>query len=305
MKVSVIGAGNVGGTLAQRIAEADLADVVLLDIAPGIPQGKAFDLADARSIIGYNRRITGTQDYAEIKGSGIVVITAGLARQPGMTREDLLKKNAATIEKVVAGIVENAPDAIILMVTNPLDVLTNIALEKSGFNSKKVIGMGGVLDSSRFANIIAEELNADVRDIDALVIGAHGQNMLPLPRICRIKGRALTELVSPEICAQIVEKTVKRGAQIVGCLGKGSAYYAPSAAAFSMVKMIINDEKRVIPACVKCEGQYGINDVCIGISVRLGESGIEEVIELELTPAEKTQLVEAAESVKNTVASLI
>ncbi len=305
MKISVIGAGNVGATLAQRIAEADLADVVLLDIAAGLAKGKGFDLSDARSIIGHDRNIIGINDYNDIVGSKIVVVTAGLARQPGMTREDLVNKNTVTIKKIIASVCEKAPEAIIIMVTNPLDILTNIALKVSGFDSKKVIGMGGVLDSSRFANLIADKLNAAPSEIEAMVIGAHGQSMLPLPRFTKVAGKKLTELLDESECSELSRATVKRGAQIVECLGTGSAYYAPSAAAFSMVKAIVKDEKKVLSACVYLNGEYGIKDVCIGVPVILGASGVEQIFELELTKQETESLVSSAAAVKSAVAQLV
>lgn len=305
MKVSVIGAGNVGATLALRIAEADIADVVLLDIAEGLARGKGFDLSDARSIIGHDRTILGTNDYSDIKDSNIVVVTAGLARQPGMTREDLVSKNTQTIKKVVTSIADNAPDAIIIMVTNPLDILTNIALKISGFDPKKVIGMGGVLDSSRFANLIAEKLGVAPSKVEAMVIGAHGQSMLPMPRFTKVSDKLLTEIISEAECAELSLATVKRGAQIVECLGKGSAYYAPSAAAFSMVSAILKDQKKTVPACVYLNGQYGIKDVCIGVPITLGASGVEQIQQLELTAEEAEKLISSANAVKSAVASLI
>ncbi|MCP4648962.1 MAG: malate dehydrogenase [PVC group bacterium] len=305
MKVSVIGAGNVGGTLAQRIAESGLSDVVLVDIADGVPQGKGFDLADARSIIGNDCKVEGTTDYSKISGSKVVVVTAGLPRQPGMSREDLVAKNAATIKKVLSEVVKYASDTILLIVTNPLDILTNIALKTSGFEPNRVIGMGGVLDSSRFANLIAEELNVSINDVKALVIGAHGQGMIPLVSQSSVSGKTLSEVLPKEKVDALVEDTVKRGAQIVACLGKGSAYYAPSAAAFSMVKAILKDEKKVVPASVLLSGQYGLTDVCIGVPVCLGTSGIEEIIELPLTDEEKKQLIDSAESIRSTLTNLL
>jgi malate dehydrogenase (NAD) (EC 1.1.1.37) len=304
MKVSVIGAGNVGGTLAQRIVEADVSDVVLLDVMAGIPQGKAYDLCDARSILEHDRNILGTQDYKDIAGSDVVVVTAGLARQPGMTREDLLKKNVSIIKEVVANIKKHAPETILIMVTNPLDILTNVALKESGFPSRRVMGMGGVLDSSRFANLVAGELKVAPSTVEAMVIAAHGQGMLPLARLCRVNGKPLTELVSQERCEALTKLTVDRGAQIVSCLGKGSAYYAPAAAAFSMVKAILNDEKTVVPACALCNGEYGIKGVCIGVPVRLGRQGIEKVVELQLSKEELAELKSAAESVRKAVEGL-
>ncbi len=305
MKVSVIGAGNVGGTLAQRIAESDLADVVLLDIAGGLAKGKGLDLSDARHITGHNRRITGTSDYKDIKDSAVVVVTAGLARTPGMTRADLLKKNAAIIKSVVCSIAENAPQSIILMVTNPLDILTNLALKLTKFSPKKVIGMGGVLDSARFANLISERLDVPVTSVEALVIGAHSQDMIPLAGFSKVSGKPLTQILSCEQCLDLSLATVKRGAQIVSCLGRGSAYYAPSAAAFRMVKAIVKDEKAVVPACVYCNGEYAIEDACIGVPVKVGAQGAEEIIELDLIPEDKEKLINCARSVKEAAAGLL
>ncbi len=305
MKVSVIGAGNVGGTLAQRIAEADLADVVLLDIAQGIAKGKGFDLSDARSITGHDRSISGTNNYKDIRNSDVVVVTAGLARVPGMTRADLLKKNVSIIKKVVLEIVENAPGTIIIMVTNPLDILTNLALKLSKFDAQKVIGMGGVLDSSRFANLISENLQVPVSSVEALVIGAHSKEMIPLPDFSKVQGKALSEIAGEEKCKELSLATAQRGAEIVACLGQGSAYYAPSAAAYKMVRSILNDEKTVLPACAYCNGEYGIEDTCIGVPVRLGAQGVEEIIELNLSAEHKERLLNCAKSIKETVANLI
>lgn len=304
MKISVVGAGNVGGTLAQRIVESGLGEVVLVDIAGEIARGKSLDLADARSILKYSSSITGATDYKKISGSDIVVVTAGLARQPGMTREDLLKKNSGITKQIVSEIVKYAKDSILIIVTNPLDILTNLALKASGFDKKRVMGMGGVLDSSRFENLIAEELSISPECVQALVIGAHGQDMIPLPRYSNVSGISIEELLPSEKIKELIEKTVKRGAEIVSCLGKGSAYYAPSAAAFSMVKAIIRDEKKIIPACVSLNGEYGLADVCIGVPARLGREGIEEVIELKLTEAEKKQLQTAAKEIKTASANL-
>ncbi|MBU4305840.1 MAG: malate dehydrogenase [Candidatus Omnitrophica bacterium] len=305
MKVSIIGAGNVGGTLAQRIVEADLSDVVLVDIAQGFAQGKAYDLADSRSLTAHERRISGSTEYWETAGSDIVVITAGLARQPGMTREELLKKNTETIRQVVKEVIRYSPQAIILMVTNPLDILTYVALKSSGFPKHRIIGMGGVLDSARFVTLLAEELNVSYSCVQALVIGAHGDTMIPLTRYSTVSGINITELLSGEKLAGISQRTVKRGAEIVSLLGKGSAYYAPSAAAFKMVKAILKDERRIVSASVLCEGEYGLDDVCIGVPVRLGKNGVEEIISLQLSKEEKEQLSASAVSIKSTLSSLI
>lgn len=305
MKISIVGAGHVGGTLAQRIVEADLADVVLLDIAEGIAQGKALDLSDARYIIGHNRKILGTCDYRYIEDSSIVVITAGLARKPGMSREDLLKKNSAIIKSVISEIVKRAPESIIIMVTNPLDILTNIALKVSQFSQKKVIGMGGVLDSSRFANLIAEKLNVSISSVEALVIGAHGQTMIPSTEHSKVFGRPLTEMLSPEQCEDLFKATVERGAKIVSCLGEGSAYYAPSAAVFLMLKAIVKNERKIVTACAYLNGEYGIKDTCIGVPIQLGRGGVEKIIELNLQEEEKKKLIASAKSVKEAAINLL
>ncbi len=305
MKVSVIGAGNVGGTLAQRIAEADLADVVLLDIAEGIAKGKGLDLSDARYVTGHNRKILGTSDYNAISDSAVVVVTAGLARKPGMTRADLLQKNALIIKTVINSIIGKAPDSIILMVTNPLDILTNLAIKWSKFSSRQVIGMGGVLDSARFANLIAEYLDVPVTSVDAMVIGAHSKDMIPLTGMAKVSGKLLSDIVSGEVCSKLSLATSERGAQIVVNLGQGSAYYAPSAAAFRMVKAIIKDEKAIVPACVYCQGEYSIEDACIGVPVKIGASGVEEIIELEISAEDKEKLINCAQSVKKAAANLL
>ena len=305
MKVSVIGAGNVGGTLAQRIAEADLADVVLLDIAQGLARGKGFDLSDARSIAGHNRKIYGTSDYNEIRNSNVVVVTAGLARTPGMTRAHLLKKNASIMKTVIGSIAEKAPDSIILMVTNPLDILTNLALKLSKFSSKKIIGMGGVLDSARFANLIAERLDVPITSVEALVIGAHSKDMIPLAGFSKVAGKLLKDIVPKEQCSELSLATAERGAQIVALLEQGSAYYAPSAAAFAMVKAIIKDEKIVMPACVYCQGEYSIKDACIGVPVKIGAHGAQEIIELRLSPQDKEKLINCAQFAKEAAADLL
>jgi len=305
MKISIIGAGHVGGTLAQRIIEADLADVVLVDTAKGVAQGKALDLSDARYIIGHNRNIIGTSDYKDIEDSSFVVVSAGLARKPGMSREDLLKKNAEIVKSVTIEIVKRAPRSILIIVTNPLDILTNIALKVSGFAPLRVIGMGGVLDSSRLANLIAEGLDVPVGAVEALVIGAHGQTMIPLPQLSKVSGKSLTDIISAKQCEDLFKATVERGAKIVSCLGQGSAYYAPSAAVFFMLKAMIKNEKRIVTACVYLSGEYGIEDTCIGVPVQLGPEGVEKIIELDIDEEEKKKLIASAKSVKEAASNLL
>lgn len=304
MKVAVIGAGNVGGTLAQRIVEADLCDVVLVDIASGMARAKALDLADAKSLTSNTAKVEGTGDYKKICASDIVVVTAGFPRQPGMTREDLLKKNVSITRQVVKEVAKYARDCILIMVTNPLDILTYVALKESNFNPKKVIGMGGVLDSSRFSNLIAQELNVAAESVKTLVIGAHGEAMMPLLRYCTVNGIGVLELLSREKLDLIVENTIKRGAEIVSLLGKGSAYYAPSAAVFLMVKAILKNEQKIVPACAWLSGEYNLKDICIGVPVKLGRNGIEEIIQVKLNPKEQKQLSNYAQSVKDTFSRL-
>ncbi|MCM8813821.1 MAG: malate dehydrogenase [Candidatus Omnitrophica bacterium] len=298
MKIAVIGAGNVGGTLAQRIVEANFADVVLVDIAAGFAAGKSLDLLDARPLLGTEYGIVGTNDFAQIAGADIVVITAGLPRQPGMTREDLLKKNAGIVGEVVDAVKRYAPQALLLLVTNPLDVMTAYALKRSGFSPERVIGMGGVLDSARFANLVAEALRVPPAQVQAMVIGAHGQEMIPLTRLCTVGGVPLPDLLSKEQIAAIAKRTVERGAEIVNLLGKGSAFYAPSAAAFRMVKIMATDQATIVPACAFVDGAYGLHKACIGVPVLLSGSGVEKIIELALDKKELKQLQAAADTVR-------
>ncbi|MEK6727353.1 MAG: malate dehydrogenase [Candidatus Omnitrophota bacterium] len=286
MKISIIGAGNVGSTTALRIAQEGLGEVVLIDVIKGLAQGKVFDLEDARAVLKYNYQIEGSDDISKIKDSNVIVITAGLARKPGMTREELLQKNSAILKGICGNIKKLSPKAIIIVVTNPLDLMTNFVLKITGFSLKKVFGMGVSLDASRFANLIAKELNIPVTDVEAVVIGSHGEAMLPLARFSKIKGVALDEFVDDKKLELLVSKTIGRGAEIVNLLGSGSAYFAPSAAIAAMVKVIIKDEKRVIGVCAYLNGEYGIKDICIGVPCRLGKDGIEKIIELDLNKKE-------------------
>lgn len=287
MKISIIGAGNVGSTLALRVLERKLAEVVLVDIAPGLAQGKVQDLYDSSALTASNFKILGTENYAEIKDSNIVIITAGLPRQPGMSRDDLLKKNKEIVEAVTEKIIKFCPNSIIIIITNPLDVMSYIVYRKSGFKSNRVLGMGGGLDSARFSGFIAQELKIAPAEVKTLVIGGHNDTMLPLPRFSTVKGRLLTEILSPDKINSLIMKTRKAGARIVELLGSGSAYYAPSAAILSMVEHIINDKDEIISASVYLTGQYGFNDIFIGVPVRLGSNGLNEIVELELSQEEK------------------
>jgi len=289
-KVSIIGAGHVGATVALLLAQKDLVDIVMVDIAEGLAQGKALDLSQAAPILGYSSHINGTTSYDEIEDSSVVVVTAGLARKPGMTRLDLLKKNAAIIKEVTENIRRYALSSIIIVVTNPLDVMTYHALKISGFSRTRVFGQAGVLDGARFSHFIAQKLGVPVNDVNALVLGGHGDTMLPLVRHTKVRDKELTQLMEDETIAQLKERTQKGGAEIVSLLKTGSAYYAPAAATSYMVSAVLEDAKRVCPASVYLDGEYGLHDVCIGVPVKLGKEGVEEIITLDLSDREKASL---------------
>jgi malate dehydrogenase len=299
-KVSVIGAGNVGAEVARRLAEKDLADIVLLDIIEGIPQGKALDMLQAGPVAGYNSRIIGTNNFADIKDSGIVVVTAGLARKPGMSRDDLLQKNAAITTAVVENIKKYAPDAIILIVTNPLDTMTYLAWKVSGFKPNRVLGMAPLLDLARMAAFIALELNVPATEVKAVVLGTHGDLMVPIPSQTTVSGKPITDLLSKEKIAQIVKRTQNGGAEIVAYLKTGSAYYAPSAAAAYMAEAILQDKKEIICSSVLAQGEYGLNDLYIGLPARLGKNGVEEIVALELSREEMDALQKSANAIRET-----
>lgn len=303
-KITIIGAGAVGATAAQRIAEKELGDVVMTDIVEGLPQGKALDLMEAAPLLGYDSKITGTNDYKDIEGSGVVVVTAGIARKPGMTREDLLKINTKIIKDVSQNIAKYAPDSIIITVTNPLDIMTYVTMKTTGFEPERVFGMSGVLDSGRFAAFIAMELGCSVRDISAMVLGGHGDTMVPLPGFTTVSGVPITELMSEDTIRRLVDRTVNGGAEIVNLLKTGSAFYAPSAAVTNMVEAVIKDTKRLLPVCAYLNGEYGKKDIYLGVPVKLGRRGVEEVIELKLTADEKKALDRSAEAVKSGIAAL-
>ncbi|MEI6631481.1 MAG: malate dehydrogenase [bacterium] len=294
MKISIIGAGNVGSLSALRIAQERLGEVILVDIVKGIAKGKAFDLEDSRSILRLNYNIKGSDDISAIADSDIVVITAGLPRKPGMTREDLLNKNAEIIRQTAGAVKKLSPGAILIVVTNPLDLMTRLAFEVTGFKKEKVFGMGLTLDTSRFVNLIAGELNLAIGDIEAIVIGSHGEGMLPLARFTNIKGVALEEFLNKERVDMLIQKTVGRGAEVVSLLGSGSAYFAPSAAIAELVRVVVKDEKRTLGVSTYLNGEYGIRDLCIGVPCRLGKSGIEQIIELDLNEQEKDALLGCA-----------
>jgi malate dehydrogenase len=303
-KVTVIGAGNVGATTAQRIAEAGLADVVLVDIVEGLPQGKGLDLAEAAPLVGHDARILGTNDYADTAGSDIVVVTSGLARQPGMSRDDLLAKNAGIVRAVVAQAAKHSPDSILIIVTNPLDAMCHVALKASGFPRERVIGMAGVLDSARFRTFIAQELAVSVEDTHAFVLGGHGDTMVPLPRYSTVAGVPITELLSPERVAALVDRTANGGAEVVALLKTGSAFYAPAAATFEMVEAILLDRKRVLPCAVLLQGEFGTEGLFVGVPVVLGARGMERIFEIELSADERVAFDASAAAVRELVAKL-
>lgn len=298
MKISIIGAGNVGSLTAMRLAQENIGDIVLVDIVKGLGRAKALDLEDARKTLGINYHIQGTDDISQIKDSDIIVITAGLARRPGMTREELLSKNAAILKDICLNIKTLAPQSILVVVTNPLDLMTYFVLKSTAFKPSRVLGMGISLDEARFANLISGELNISVADIEPCVIGSHGQEMLPLPRFTKVKNKPLDKIIDEKKIQGLVERTIGRGAEIVSLLGSGSAYFAPSAAAAAVARAIAKDEKRAIGACAYLNGEYGLSDVCIGVPCRLGKQGIEEIIELELNQKEKEAFFEAAAHLK-------
>jgi malate dehydrogenase len=301
MKVSIIGAGNVGATTAQRLAELDIADVMMLDIVEGLAHGKSLDIAQAAPIRGYNVDVAGTSDYRDIGGSDIVIVTAGIARKPGMNRDDLLATNIRIIREVCGHIQEHTPEAIILTVTNPLDVTTYAAVMCTQQERGRVFGMSGLLDSSRFATFIAKEIGCNVKDVNAMVLGGHGDSMVPLPQYTTVSGIPLPQLVEEDIIDRLVKRTVNAGAEIVSHLKTGSAFYAPSAAVAMMTEAMLKDTKRIVPASAYLDGEYGLKDICLGVPVRIGKRGAEEIIELELTREQHQTLRLSAEEVYRSI----
>jgi malate dehydrogenase len=304
MRVTIVGSGFVGQTTAMRVVEKGLAEVVLIDIVEGLPQGLALDIRESSPIEGFEPNVTGTNDYADTAGSDVVLITAGFPRQPGMSRMDLLGKNAMVVRDVVENVVPGSPDAVIVVVTNPLDEMTFLASEVSGFPKRRVVGMAGVLDSARLRYFIAEELGVSPSAVEAMTLGSHGESMVPLPRHATVAGKPLTELVDETTLEQLYRRTRDAGAEIVALLKKGSAYYAPSAAITRMVRAIVRGERDVLPACAWCEGKYGIRDVYVGVPVRLSPSGVEEIVELDLNEDEVGALRSAAEGIRAKCADL-
>ncbi|WP_419655350.1 Mdh4: malate dehydrogenase [Desulfosarcina variabilis str. Montpellier] len=306
-KVTVVGAGNVGATAAQRLAEKELCDVVLVDIVEGVPQGKSLDLTEAAPVEKHDAKITGTNSYEATADSDIVIITAGIPRKPGMSRDDLISTNAGIIKSVTEQIVKYSPNTILIIVSNPLDAMCHVALEASGFPKNRVIGMAGVLDSARFRAFIAMELNVSVENTHAFVLGGHGDTMVPLPRYSTVAGIPITELISKDRIDALVDRTANGGAEIVGLLKTGSAYYAPASSAVEMAESIIKDKKKILPCAAYLTGEYGLNELFIGVPVKLGKDGIEQVIEITLTEDEKAALMKSADAVqglKETLAKL-
>ena len=297
----MIGAGFVGSTLVQRLAERDYADIVMFDIVPNMPQGRALDMLQAGPVLGYDSLITGTNDYADTANSDIVVITSGFPRKPGMSRDDLVKKNQEIIAQVTEQVVKYSPNSIIIMVTNPLDAMAQLALYVSHFPRERVIGMAGVLDTSRFRTFIAQELNVSVRDVQAYVLGGHGDTMVPLSRLCTVAGVPIGQLLPAKRVEQIVQRTRDGGAEIVKLLGTGSAYFAPSVSVLQMVDSILLDKKMIMPCTVYLQGEYGINNLFIGVPTKLGAKGLEQIIEIELTEQERTLLQKSADAVRELI----
>jgi malate dehydrogenase len=297
-KVTVVGAGNVGATAAQRLAEKELCDVVLVDIIEGIPQGKSLDLTEAAPIEKHDAHLTGANTYDATADSNIIIITAGIPRKPGMSRDDLLGTNAGIMKKVTEQIAKLSPDAVIIIVSNPLDAMCHVAFEASGFPKERVLGMAGVLDSARFRAFIAMELNVSVENTHAFVLGGHGDTMVPLPRYSTVAGIPITELLPQDRIDAIVERTRTGGAEIVSLLKTGSAYYAPASAAVEMAESILKDKKKILPCAVLLKGEYGIEDLFIGVPVKLGAAGIEEVIQIKLTEDEQAALNRSAAAVQ-------
>jgi len=303
-KITIVGGGNVGATAAHWAAQKELGDIVLVDIIEGMPQGKALDLMEASPVDGFDSNIIGSNGYEETADSDVVIITSGLARKPGMSREDLLQKNKEIIQSVTEQIVENSPNCIIIMVSNPLDTMSYLAYKVSKFPKNRIVGMAGILDAARFRTFVAMELNVSVADTQAMLLGGHGDDMVPLPRFSTVSGIPVTELLSQDQLDRIVERTRKAGGEIVGLLKTGSAYYSPSLGAVTMAEAILKDKKRIIPCCAYLEGEYGLNDIYFGVPVKLGANGVEEIIELPLNSEEMEAVKRSAEGVNKSIDNL-
>lgn len=303
-KITVVGAGNVGGTAAQRLAEKDCYDVVLVDIVPGIPQGKALDLTQAGPVCGYSTRVVGTNGYEETAGSALALITSGIPRKPGMSRDELLATNAKIVSSVVKELISRSPDVILLLVTNPLDAMVHVALQVSKFPKSRVLGMAGVLDTARLRAFIAEELGVPGPSVEAMVLGGHGDTMVPLLRHATVGGAPVAERLSNERMEALVERTREGGAEIVGLLKSGSAFYAPSASAVDMIEAILKDQQRILPCAVLCEGEYDLKNVIVGVPARLGRRGAEAIVEYDLTAEERAALKASAAAVRELCAAV-
>jgi malate dehydrogenase len=297
-KVTVVGAGNVGASTAQRLAETGLWDVVLVDVVEGLPQGKALDLLEATPVIGSDSQIIGSNDYASTAGSDLFIVTAGIARKPGMSRDDLLKTNTGIVKTVAEQIKKTSPNAFVIVVSNPLDAMCYVMKQVTGFPRERVIGMAGVLDAARMRTFVAQELKVSVKNVQAFVLGGHGDSMVPVPRYCTVSGIPLPDLLPKEKIDAIVKRTRDGGAEIVALLKTGSAYYAPSAAAVQMAEAILLDRKEILPCAVWLQGEYGLKDVYVGVPCKLGAQGMEQIVPLRLAPEEKAALIQSAESVR-------
>jgi malate dehydrogenase len=303
-KITVVGAGNVGATTAQRLAERDYADVVLVDIVEGMPQGKALDLNQSGPVVGYEPNLVGTNGYDETSGSDIVVITSGFPRQPGMSRDDLLAKNKEIVGGVASEVKDRSPDAIVIVVTNPLDAMCHVAFDTTQFPRQRVIGMAGILDSARFRTFLAWELGVSVRDVTGFVLGGHGDTMVPVVSYTNVAGIPIRQRIPDDRLEEIVQRTRDGGAEVVKLLQKGSAFYAPAAAAAEMVDSIVLDQKRVLPCATLCQGEFGIDGLFVGVPIRLGAEGVEEIVEIDLDDAERQQLGKSADAVRELVEAL-
>jgi len=298
VKVTVVGAGNVGGSIAQRLAEKNWYDIVLVDIVEGMPQGKALDLVEAGPVCAYDSAVTGANSYESTKDSDLVIITSGIPRRPGMSRDELLATNTNIVSTVVRETAKRSPEAILIIVSNPLDVMTHVASRVSGFPRNRVIGMAGVLDSARFRSFIAEALQVSVENIHAMVLGGHGDSMVPLIRYTTVAGRPINEWLAPDMLDALIKRTREGGAEIVNLLKTGSAYYAPAASVVEMVEAITKDQKKILPCAVSCEGEYGFHDLILGVPVKLGSAGAETIIEYALTTEERAALETSAQAVR-------
>lgn len=303
-KIASIGAGNVGASVAQYCLELDLGDVVLADIVEGMPQGKALDLTEAGPIRGYSSQCVGTNNFADIAGSDVVIVSAGLARKPGMTRLDLLGKNGEIITGICDAIKTHAPESVVIIITNPLDVMVYLAYKKLGFPANRVIGMAGCLDSSRMRSFVAMELGVSMKNVDTMVLGSHGDDMVPLPHYTTVSGIPITQLLPQDRIDAIMERTRKGGGEIVALLKTGSAFYAPAASAVRMAQSVIRDEKQLLPCAALLTGQYGLDDIFMGVPCKLGKDGVEQILELEISDADKASLHKSAEEVRTGIAGL-